>query len=317
MPAQPLSRNLTGMLVLALGIMLFSVQDAIIKAVSSDYALTEAIVIRSLVALPILVAMVQAEAGLTRLARGNIGGMIARGLILLVSYTSYYMAIAALPLAEAIALFFVSPVMVTLLAGPILGERVSLKSWLAVGIGFVGVLIILQPGSAVFKPAALLSLVSAAAYGLAMVLARKMGASAPASVMSFHQNGVYLLGALVIAGVCGALGLTRLDNPALDFLLRPWATPTLRDFLMMAACGVIAAVAMALLTQAYRLAEANLVTVFEYSGMIWAPLWGFLFFAEVPRWTTFAGMALIVAAGLYSARAAAGQAPKVVAVLEA
>jgi drug/metabolite transporter (DMT)-like permease len=63
---------------------------------------------------------------------------------------------------------------------------------------------------------------------------------------------------------------------------------------------VIAAIAMSLLTQAYRLAEANLVTVFEYTGMIWAPLWGFLFFAEIPRWTTIVGMLLIVGAGLYS-----------------
>ena len=75
---------------------------------------------------------------------------------------------------------------------------------------------------------------------------------------------------------------------------------------MMAACGVIAAIAMSLLTQAYRLAEANLVTVFEYTGMIWAPLWGFLFFAEIPRWTTLAGMVLIVAAGLFGARGSAG-----------
>ena len=73
----------------------------------------------------------------------------------------------------------------------------------------------------------------------------------------------------------------------------------------MAACGVIAAIAMSLLTQAYRLAEANIVTVFEYTGMIWAPLWGFLFLGEIPRWTTLIGMLLIAAAGLYSLMGAA------------
>ena len=305
MSARPQTRNIAGMAALALGIFVFSTQDAIIKAISGDYAVTQAIVIRSLVSLPILAAMVHAESGLRSLVSANFWALAARGGILLVSYTAYYMAFPALPLAEAIALFFVSPVFVTLLAGPLLGENVTLKSWFAVAIGFVGVLFIVRPGSALFEPAALLSLVSAAAYALAMIFARKLGVAEPATVMAFYQNGAYLLGAIVIAGICWALGLTKLGHPSLDFLVRPWAMPTPKDFLLMAACGVIAAFAMSLLTQAYRLAEANLVTVFEYTGMIWAPLWGFLFFGEIPRWTTLIGMLLIAAAGLYSLMGAA------------
>jgi drug/metabolite transporter (DMT)-like permease len=300
MTARPQTRNIAGMAALAFGIFIFSTQDAIIKSISGDYAVTQAIVTRSLVSLPILAAMVHAESGLRSLISANFWGLVARGVILLTSYTAYYMAFPALPLAEAIALFFVSPIFVTLLAGPLLGENVSLKSWLAVAIGFAGVLFIVRPGDALFEPAALLSLISAATYALAMVLARKLGVSEPATVMAFYQNGAYLLGAIVIAGVCAALGLTKLGHPSLDFLVRPWVTPTLRDFLLMGACGVIAAIATSLLTQAYRLAEANFVTVFEYTGMIWAPLWGFLFFAEIPRWTTLIGMLLIVAAGVYS-----------------
>jgi drug/metabolite transporter (DMT)-like permease len=122
--------------------------------------------------------------------------------------------------------------------------------------------------------------------------------------MAFYQNGVYLLGAVLIAALFGAMGLERLGHPSLDFLVRPWTWPALNDLLLMGACGVIAAIAMSLLTHAYRLAEANLVTVFEYTGMIWGPLWGFLFFAEIPRWTTFAGMALIATAGIYAVRSA-------------
>lgn len=307
MSARLQTRNLAGMAALALGIFVFSTQDAIIKSISGEYAVTQAIVIRGIVALPILAAMVHAESGLRSLVSGNFWALTARGLILLTSYTAYYMAFPALPLAEAIALFFVSPIFVTLLAGPLLGETVSLKSWFAILIGFVGVLFIVRPGSGLFEPAALLSLVSAAAYALAMIFARKLGVSEPATVMAFYQNAVYLIGAIVIAGVCAALGLTKLGHPSLDFLVRPWVTPTARDFLLMAACGVIAAIAMSLLTEAYRLAEANLVTVFEYTGMIWAPLWGFLFFGEFPRWTTLIGMLLIAAAGLYSLMGAAAE----------
>ena len=289
---------------LALGVFIFSTQDAIIKSISGDYAVTEAIALRSLVSLPILAAMAWREAGLSALFAGDIRPLLARGLILFVCYTAYYMAFPALPLAEAIALYFLAPTFVSVFAGPILGERVGAATWAALAVGFVGVLFILRPGQGLFEPAALLSLFSAATYALAMVLARKYGANAPASVMAFHQNAVYGIGALTIAGASRAQGIGRLANPSLDFLLRPWSMPPTRDLLLMASCGIIAAVAMSLLTQAYRIAEANRVSVIEYTGMIWAPLWGYLFFAETPRWTTLVGMALIVGAGVAAAQAA-------------
>ena len=299
------NRNLAGILSLALGILIFSIQDAIIKQISGGYPVTLAIAIRCLVALPILIVMVQAETGIRNIASRNWPILVTRGAILLVAYTAYYMALAALPLAEAVALFFTAPIIVTILAGPVLGEMVTAKAWGALIAGFIGVLIILQPGSAVFEPAALLSLLSAATYGLAMVIARRVGVSEPATVMAFYQNGVYLVGALLIALAFGFLGITKLGHPSLDFLVRPWIMPGTSDLLLMGLCGVIAAVAMSLLTHAYRSAEANLVTTFEYTGIIWAPIWGFLFFGEVPSWTTAAGTALIIAAGIFALRAAA------------
>ena len=295
------------MISLALGVMIFSTQDAIIKGLSGDYAVTEAIFFRCIVALPLLAVMVRFETGLRNLRTRNFWPLVARGLIMLVAYTAYYMAIAGLPLAEAIALFFTAPILVTVMSGPLLGERVALKSWLAVALGFVGVLIILQPGSSLFEPAALLSLLSALTYAFSMILARRLGTSEPATVMAFYQNAVYLGGACLIALGFQLLGFTRLPHPSLDFLVRPWIIPTVPDLALMGVCGVIAAVAMSLLTHAYRLAQANLVTVFEYTGMIWAPLWGFLFFAEIPRWTTLAGMVLIAAAGVYAVRAASAE----------
>ena len=295
------------MISLALGVMIFSTQDAIIKGLSGDYAVTEAIFFRCIVALPLLAVMVRFETGLRNLRTRNFWPLVARGLIMLVAYTAYYMAIAGLPLAEAIALFFTAPILVTVMSGPLLGERVALKSWLAVALGFVGVLIILQPGSSLFEPAALLSLLSALTYAFSMILARRLGTSEPATVMAFYQNAVYLGGACLIALGFQLLGFTRLPHPSLDFLVRPWVIPTVPDLALMGVCGVIAAVAMSLLTHAYRLAQANLVTVFEYTGMIWAPLWGFLFFAEIPRWTTLAGMVLIAAAGVYAVRAASAE----------
>jgi len=271
-------RNLIGIASLCAGVFIFSIQDAILKGLSGTHAVTLAIVLRSLVGLPILLVMVHYEAGLKALKTRNWRLLIARGLILLVSYTTYYLAFPALPLAEAIALFFTSPIFVTLLAALFLRERVTLKAWAAVIAGFIGVLIILRPGIGLFEPAALFSLFSAAAYALSMILARRYSAEEPTPVMAFYVNAVYMVAASLIALGLHAAGITSFGHPSLDFLVRPWAMPDLRDLLLMGLCGVIAAVAMSLLTHAYRLTKANLVTVFEYTGMLWVPLWGYLLF---------------------------------------
>jgi drug/metabolite transporter (DMT)-like permease len=163
----------------------------------------------------------------------------------------------------------------------------------------------LQPGTALFDAAALFSLASAATYALAMIFARKLGVSEPATVMAFYQNAVYLASSAGAAALLAFLEIDGAAHPSIDFLVRPWAWPTPFDLALMGACGAIAAVAMSLLTQGYRMGDSNLVTVFEYTGMIWAPVWGFVIFGEVPRDTTLLGLALILAAGIMSVRLAA------------
>ena len=299
------NRNLLGIASLIFGVMLFSTQDAIIKSISHDHAVTLAMAIRCIVALPLLLLLVHFECGLAKLRSPLFWALVMRGGILLVAYTTYYMGLPALPLAEAIALFFAAPIIVTILSVPMLGEKVSGQSWAAIALGFIGVLVILQPGTALFNPAALFSLVSAATYALAMVIARRLGVTESATVMAFYQNAVYFLGAVLIAAFFAVAGIDHLGHPSLDFLVRAWAWPNNYDLFLMGVCGAIAAVAMSLLTNAYRMADANLVTVFEYTGMIWSPLWGFLFFNEIPRWTTVAGLVLIFVAGLISISLAA------------
>jgi drug/metabolite transporter (DMT)-like permease len=294
----------------AAGVLIFSTQDAIIKFLSGDYAVTQANVTRCVVALPILFWFVHLEGGVRQIASRRLPALSLRGLILLVAYTAYYMALPALPLATVVALFFTAPLFITLLAAIFLGEQVGWRATTAVVIGFAGVLIMTVPGFGRFEPAILLPLVSACAYAITQVHARKLGVSEPASVMAFYQNGIFLLGAALIAALFHGLGLTSATHPSLDFLVRPWVVPNLTDFGLMAACGVIAAFGSTLLTHAYRTAEANLITVFEYTGLIWAPLWGFLFFAEVPGPRAIVGIALIIGAGLLVAlKAPAATAP--------
>jgi len=287
-----------GILSLCLGVLVFSLQDPLVKAVSSGYPVTEVMAIRSIVALPILIILVHADVGLRAILSKRFGLLMIRAFIQFTSYTVYYLAIAALPLADAVALYFMAPLFIMALAGPYLGERVSWRTLATVLIGLLGVIVMVRPGAGLFDWAALLSLGSAALYGFSQLMARKIGDTESSTIMAFYQNGAYLVGAAVVAGTFHLAGISHAVHPSVEFLVRPWIWPTLSDFLKMAACGFVASAGMILLSQGYRLAPANRVATFEYTGILWSPLWGFLFFAEVPRSTTVIGAALIIGAGL-------------------
>jgi hypothetical protein len=292
-----------GILYLCLGVLVFSLQDAIVKQVSGAYPLTQVVFIRSCLSVPILLWLVQRDQGWRAIFSNRLGALTARAFIMLGAYTAYYMAFPALPLADAVALYFTVPLFVTALAGPFLGERSGWRVWAAVLLGFVGVMVMLQPGSGLFEPAALLSLLSAGLYGSAMLMARRFATSVSAAVMAFFQNLFFLVGSAVAALLFDQLALGHSSHPSVSFLLRPWAHVMPADGLLMLVAGVVSAIGTVLLTNAYRVARASTVTAFEYTGILWAPLWGFLFFSEVPRATTVAGAAVIVVAGLLALRA--------------
>jgi drug/metabolite transporter (DMT)-like permease len=293
-----------GILYLCVGVLVFSLQDAIIKKVSGGYSLTEVVCIRSCVGLPILLALVQKEVGWRALFSAHLLPLALRAAIMFGAYTAYYMAFPALPLADAVALYFTVPLFVTALAGPVLGEHIVWKVWAAVVLGFVGVVVMLQPGTGLFEPAALLSLISAALYASAMLMARKMGNRLPTSVMAFYQNGFFLLGSALAASLLHVAGIEHASHPSVAFLVRPWLMPTPMDGLLIGICGVVAAVGTMFLTAAYRVAQSSTVTPFEYTGILWAPLWGYLFFSEVPKFSTLVGAAIILVAGLTAMRVA-------------
>jgi len=279
--------------------MIFSGQDWIIKLLSGDYPVHQAIAIRGVVAVLILLAYIALNGKIESLRSKRMGLLIVRGLVLMMAYTTYYLAFPSMPLANIVALWFTVPLFVTALAGPFLGEKVGVRRWTAAIVGFAGVLIIVRPFADSFSLASLLPIASALTYSISALMARRMGETESAPVMSFYQNLVYLLVALVMAVIFGGGAYEGTSNPSLEFLVRGWVTPSWIDLALLAACGVIASIATVLLTQAYRMAEANFVACFEYSAIIWATLGGYLFWREVPDVYFFIGAALIVAAGLY------------------
>jgi drug/metabolite transporter (DMT)-like permease len=281
------------------GVMIFSGQDWIIKLLSGDYPVHQAIAIRGVVAVLILLAYIALDGKIESLRSKRMGLLIVRGLVLMMAYTTYYLAFPSMPLANIVALWFTVPLFVTALAGPFLGEKVGVRRWAAAIVGFAGVLIIVRPLTDSFSLASLLPIASALTYSISALMARRMGETESAPVMSFYQNLVYLLVALVMAVIFGGGAYEGTSNPSLEFLVRGWVTPSWIDLALLAACGVIASIATVLLTQAYRMAEANFVACFEYSAIIWATLGGYLFWREVPDVYFFVGAALIVVAGLY------------------
>lgn len=296
----PLRRDSAkGVAFLVAGVAVFSVQDLILKLLSGDYPLHQAMVLRSLTAIPFLLALVHFESGLKSLFTTGTGAMIRRGVIMFVAYTAYYIALPALPMATTVALYFSAPLFITLLSVLVLKEHVGPRRWMALIAGFVGVLIMVRPTGAVFEWAALLPVLSGFAYALSMISARRLGVTESAAALAFWGNAVFLAAALIMSAILGSGTYGTEAHPSLAFLLRGWVMPTAFDAMLMMSCGVIAAAGLTLLTQAYRIAEASVVTPFEYTGLLWSVIYGWMFWRQWPDATAWAGIAVIIGAGLY------------------
>ena len=294
-----LSRNTAGILFLIAGIAVFAVQDLILKLLSGTYPLHQAMVFRSLTAVPFLLILVKLNGGLATLLTPGLPKMIGRGFVMFLAYTSYYLALAALPLATTVALYFAAPLFITLLSVLILKEKVSPLRWLAVAAGFAGVVIIVRPGSSLFDWAAVLAVLSGLTYGIAMVSARRMGITETAAALAFWGNAVFLLCALILSAIFGSGAFAGAGHKSVTFLTRGWVMPNGPDTLLMMACGVIAAAGLTLLTQAYRIAQSSVVAPFEYTALIWCVLYGWVFWSDWPDLTGWIGITIIVGAGLF------------------
>ncbi|MBZ0262403.1 MAG: DMT family transporter [Hyphomicrobiales bacterium] len=285
------------LVLLAIG--LASTQDAIIKAMSGTYPVYETMLIRGLTSLPILGVWLAYTHGLRTLLTPLWLRILIRALILCTAYLAFILAIAAMPIANMVAIYFTMPFFVAGLAGPFLGERVPYYRWIAIVTGFAGVIVMVRPGVQAFEPAALLALYSAFGYAIGQMMGRDLAQRVEPLVIANWQNAVYFIFAGVIGVIAQASGFAGESHKSLAFLTRPFVWPTLPDFLLLSAVGVLAAFAMMSFISAYKLAESNFVAPFEYSGMIWAVLFGLLLFNDFPDFWTWSGMAVVASAGLF------------------
>ncbi|MBE1282977.1 MAG: EamA family transporter [Rhodobacteraceae bacterium] len=291
------SHPMKGILFLLLATTLFPVQDVIIKSLSGGFAVHQIVFWRGVFALPIVAGFVWLEGGIREFRLGSFWLQLARAGTGFSSYLVYYMALAAIGLAETAAITFSTPIFVTIFAMLFLGERIGAFRWLAVVLGLIGVVIIVQPGAGVFEPAAVLALLAAVFYAISIILTRKIGHRSNGGSMTVFTVFFFILAGGTLGSVFSNLEAAS-PHPSLDFLYRGWVMPAPRDWLLLLVLGGISGIGFFSLSQAYRLAEASVVTPFEYTYLPWAILWGWVFFGSLPGATTWVGLVLIVGAGL-------------------
>ena len=297
-----LSQGVLGIVYLLIAIFVISFQDILVKLLSaSAIPLHELLALRYLLALVMFGWLVVFISSYDGLKTEHIWKHLLRGLIAFIAGLSYYLALAVMPVAETVAIFFSAPMFVTVFSVLILKETVGVWRWGAVMVGFLGVLIMVRPGGDVFNPMAILVLVSAACYALSMLLARKMGSTESAVNLSFYSMLMNLGGALSMATVAhmgwfGALA----EKSNFDFLTGTWIMPDSMSLIIIFGIAVITVVSFHLITQAYRISAPSMLALFEYSSMFWAVLWGILFFSQYPDGWTMVGILLVVCAGLFT-----------------
>ena len=294
-----------GILFILAGMAAISVNDVLIKQLSGGYALHQIVFARASIALIFTLVLVHVEGGFSILKTRNPVLHGIRGLMLVISNMSFFVALSVMPLANVTALFFAAPLFITLLSIPLLGEKVGVMRMGAVVVGFIGVIIMQRPwegseSADIDRIVLLMPLLAALTYALNQVFTRKLGATTKAAALAVYVQGAFILISVGFYAVAGdgryAQGAT---DPSVQFLLRAWTWPSASDCYLLIGLGFNAAIIGYCLSQAYRLADAATVAPFEYIGLPLAVMWGWLFWAELPEWEVWLGMLLIMGAGLF------------------
>ncbi len=261
----------------------FAMQDGISRHLASEYNVLMVVMVRYWFFAAFVVAIARARAGGIRAAAKSeqMALQAFRGLLLATEICVMVLAFTILGLVESLAVFTCYPLLVAALSGPILGESVGWRRWAAIGVGFVGVLIILQPGIGVFKPAAVIPLIAAMMFALYALLTRFV-ARKDTSATSFFWTGV-----------AGAVAMTAVGI----WFWEPMA-PT--DWAWMATLCVTGACGHWLLIRVYEVAEASGVQPFAYLQLVFGSMIGVSVFGEVIAWNVATGAGIVVAAGLFT-----------------
>lgn len=289
MAAAPLAaqeRRGAGIAFAAAGIFLFVCADAVIKWLSGDYHAVLIAWFSGVFGGISSTALGARGLGLGALKTRHPVAQILRGLLILGSMLTAFVALGYLPLADVTAIAYSTPLFVAALAVPMLGERIGARRAILLALGFAGVVLMAQPSTGVLHAAALLPIASALLYAVAMLVTRRMRADESAAATMFWSHATVIVGA----------------SAALPWF---WTTPGAFDGAMLVVLGFSNGVAHYCVMQAYRVARAATVAPLDYTALVWATVFGFVVWGDFPAPTVWLGVALVVATSLYLARSRA------------
>ena len=278
-----------GVVTIVATVFAMALTDAIIKLSSSEMTLWQIWILRSAIVVPILLV---ATKGLV--CPPGTGWSIARGVALVVQYLCYYAVLPLIDMALAGAAAYIAPFFIVGLSALVLGNRITLRHWLAIATGFTGLLLIVRPFAAAFTPLVFLPIAAALFYAIAAILTRVKCAETPALILALWLNITCLAFGLAIGAVRGVIVTPEWAG----FIFGPWHSMAGGDWGMILVLSVLIIGIAIGLARAYQSPRPEVIATFDYSYMIFVVFWGYVFFGEVPDLWTLAGMALISAGGL-------------------
>lgn len=272
--------NVRGALYALLCFGVFATHDTIIKLLGADYAPVQILFFAVLMGFPIVTVMLMTDTELDNLRPRHPWWTALRTVMTTITGVSVFYAFTTLPLTQTYAILFATPLVITMLSIPILGETVRLRRWAAVIVGLVGVLVVLRPGQAELSLGHLAAVTAAFTGGTASIIVRKIGQEERSAVLLLYPMVANFL-------FMGA---------ALPFVYQPMPVTHLGGFAVMAVLGFVGSM---LIIAAYRTGEAVIVAPMQYSQILWATFYGYILFDEKPDIYTAVGAAIIIASGIY------------------
>jgi drug/metabolite transporter (DMT)-like permease len=270
--------RLAGIALMLAGVCMFSFGDALGKVLVASYPVSELLLLRAAVPLAILLALIwRQRAALPRLERPGL--QLLRMMLSTAEVAAFFVAVVYLPLADVITYYLACPIFVTALSAIILREQVGWRRWSAVVVGFCGVLIALQPSAQTMSWPALIALAGSFSFAGLMIVTRSLRATPDIVLAATQFAGTFSVG-LVLAPFA-------------------WRMPGLPDLGLFVLAGCISIVALLCTNRSLKLAPASVVVPYQYSMIVWAVMFGYVVFGDVPSVATIVGAAIIIAAGLY------------------
>jgi drug/metabolite transporter (DMT)-like permease len=290
------NRVVEGITCIVVGMMLFVAQDGMMKSLLLTYPVWMLIVARAVVAAIVLIPLIWWLGAPHRLLTPLWPWHLLRALLFSVGFSFFYAAFPFMGLAEVSTLFFSAPLLTALLAALLLGEKVGPHRIGALVVGFVGVVIAMNPGGDAFRLIAVFPLICAATYALSLVIVRKIGEQESSLTVGLYTVG---LSGLMIAPGGWIVNQLIPMGPEFHHLRWAWPLADWEAFVRLAILGVNGMVAYILLSRAYQVTSASIVAPFDYSYLPMAAVMAYVLWDEVPSSSTLTGMALIISSGLY------------------